>query len=282
MTRSLKKYIALLAAVILPLLLSISVCAEALPDGSVKLLPERLVVLDDSGRSVSDNGEYYFIVEGMEQLKTYTKHIQIMNLREDSAYHITMQAQPLYSLGDFDMEQECICEIIMGTKTIYTGKITGDGTPDMRNEPLDLGSFAPGDSRTMIVNITWRGTDAGGRIDNGHVLVYPGGQETLRDSSGISKLYGETEFKWIFHAEVADIFDSDTEAASSDSDSDKQNISGPAQKPGGTPASSSKPVMSNITSVVKTGGIIAIGLIAAIMIATLVLMIMLVKKKKRR
>ena len=58
----------------------IPVNADKLAVGSVEGLPEKLVVLDDKGNSVSDNGEYFFQVENMKAGETYTKKIQIMNL----------------------------------------------------------------------------------------------------------------------------------------------------------------------------------------------------------
>lgn len=286
MTGLAKKLIALLIAATLPFALALTAFCEKQPDGSVKLLPERLVVLDDSGRSVSDNGEYYFVVEGMEQDKTYTKLIQIMNLREDASYRISMQAFPLSNKGEINLEEECSCEILLGTRVVYTGKITGEGEPDMNSEPLDLGAFAPGDSRTMMVNIKWNGTKAGGEIDNGHTLVYPGGVEVIREPSGKDHISGEVEFRWVFTAQ-GDVVNNDE----SNPNGNDEEVNKPGSSPDGggnisnasnVPATSSKPGISTITSFVKTGGVIAIGFLVIIMMATLALIVMLSKKKNRK
>lgn len=276
-TNMIKKLITVLLAAVLSLLTVFAAAGETLPDGSVRLLPERLVVLDDSGRSVSDNGEYFFIVEGMEIHKTYTKKIQIMNLREDNTFRITMSAQPLFTEGEIDLQEECSCEILLGGETLYTGKITGEGSPDMRTVPLDIGSYAPSDSRTLTVNITWNGTEAGGALDNGHRLYHAGGTDILREASGKSTIHGETEFKWIFHAEIDDTVGQDTEEHSGGGDDDGSRGGTAPPEPGtGTGG------ISGITSFVKTGGVIAVGMLVVILAATLVLMVMLGKKKRKQ
>ena len=140
----------------------IPVNADKLAVGSVEGLPEKLVVLDDKGNSVSDNGEYFFQVENMKAGETYTKKIQIMNLREDATYAIYFNAQPLTKSGEIDLEEECKCNIYMNDKTVYYGKITGEGTPDMRDTPLNLGLYEPGDSRVLTVEIRWNPADHGG------------------------------------------------------------------------------------------------------------------------
>ena len=69
----------LLAAVLISSAFGVTALADELRAGTVAGLPEKLVVLDDKGNSVSENGEYYFQVEGMKASEHYTKKIQIMN-----------------------------------------------------------------------------------------------------------------------------------------------------------------------------------------------------------
>ena len=80
MKKILSKMLMQLFVVVLLFNFTISVFADELPQGSVEGLPEKLVILDDSGQSVSDNGDYFFLVEDMQPNVTYTKNIQIMNL----------------------------------------------------------------------------------------------------------------------------------------------------------------------------------------------------------
>ncbi len=286
MKRSILTAVFAAALLLVTMMLTPAAAAEQLEDGSVRVLPERLVVLDDSGRSVSANGEYYFVVEEMQPQVEYTKKIQIMNLREDFSYDITMLAQPLFTKGEIDLEKECTCTMTLDGELIYSGKITGEGTPDMRDTPLSLGNYEPGKSSTLVVTIVWNGTNAGGEFDNGHTVVSHGGSEKVRESSGTNYIHGETEFKWIFYAEGRNYTGEDSDT---NTQTDTDTIHTPSEQtvstPQKTPTTSSSTQGGGITSItgfVKTGGIIAVGMLIVIMMATLALMIMLADKKKKK
>ena len=254
-----KKIISVMLAAVLSLLLSTAVNAEELPDGSVKGLPERLAVLDDSGNSVSDSGEYYFEVENMQQGTTYTKKIQIMNMRDDAAYKVLFRAEPVSSSGSIDLANECECVITVDGTELYRGKVTGEGNPDIRTTPLDLGVYNSGQSRHMTVSIVWNGSSAGGFIDNGERVVTNSGTEVVREKSGDNTISGETEFKWIFSAETVPS-DDNSSVTPVDSSNSSNGMSG----------------------VISTGEKIAIGLIAVVMLASFVMIILLIGKKKKR
>lgn len=235
------KIIYVLLASLLLLGMTTSVFAAELQSGSVKGLPEKLVVLDDNGNSVSENGEYFFIVEGMNPNEVYTKNIQIMNLRDDASYKIFFSAEPLGKKGEIDLENECVCEIHLDDELVYNGKVTGEGEPNIRQEPLDLGSYDPGDKSTMKVDIKWVPDDHGGLIDNGAIIYDKSGMTVVREPSGQKEIYGETVFKWIFRAEV------------------KGN-----------------------DKTIKTGEVISLVSIGAVAIATMVLIVLTIGKRKRQ
>ena len=100
---------------------------------------------------------------------------------------------------------------------VYRGKVSGKGNPDMQKAPLDLGEYAPNEYRHMQVNVTWDGTSAGNFIDNGERVVTASGTEITRNKSGETFISGETEFKWIFTAEVKEEDTSSTSSAESSS-----------------------------------------------------------------
>ena len=208
------KIIAVLTAALLYAFM-ISAYAYSLNNGSVHGLPEKLVVLDDEGNSVSENGSYYFSVTDMKPKITYTKNIQIMNLRDDKSYNIYFGAESVSSKGEIDLENECECVIMLDGEEVYRGKVSGKGNPDMQKAPLDLGEYAPNEYRHMQVNVTWDGTSAGNFIDNGERVVTASGTEITRNKSGETFISGETEFKWIFTAEVKEEDTSSTSSGSS-------------------------------------------------------------------
>lgn len=192
----------LLTAILICSLCVTTVFADELRAGTVAGLPEKLVVLDDAGRSVSENGEYFFEVEGMQANEVYTKKIQIMNLREDAAYRIFFNAQRISTTGEINLEEECICTVYLDGAVIYKGKITGEGEPDIRETPLSLGYYHSGESRVMQVDIVWpNDVDHGNfEIDNGARIVDSKGTTIVREKTGKSHIEGETIFKWIFTA----------------------------------------------------------------------------------
>lgn len=198
-----KKLIAVLFTAVFLFCSSMTVSADELRAGSVAGLPEKLVVLDDNGNSVSERGEYFFEVEDMTPGEEYTKNIQIMNLWEDASYHIYFNAQPMTKYGDIDLEEECVLTLYIDDRVVYTGKVTGEGVPDVRDEPLDLGRYGPGESRVLRAVIVWNNTgNAGGDIDEGHRIYDFNGVKLVRGKTGKTHIEGEVIFKWIFTAEV--------------------------------------------------------------------------------
>ena len=177
---------------------------EALPDGTVAGLPDAITVMDDSGNAVNSTGEYFFEVTDMEPNVTYTKEIQIMNLREDEAYHIYFYAEPASKSGEIDLESTSTCVFLLDGKQIYEGLVNGDGDTDISKNPIDLGEFSPGDSATLTCEITWSGDLGDGTyvMDNGSRLVDADGTHIIREANGTSYISGQTEFRWIFYAVV--------------------------------------------------------------------------------
>lgn len=264
------KIISVLLAAVLSLFSGTAANAEVLSGGSVKGLPERLVVLDDSGNSVSDSGEYFFTVDDMQQGVAYTKNIQIMNMRDDAAYKILFRAEPVSSSGSIDLVNECECVITVDGTQLYTGKVTGEGTPDIRSSPLDLGVYDSGQSRNMTVSIVWNGSSAGGFIDYGARIVTHSGTEVVREKSGDNIISGETEFKWIFSAQTVPLSDSNS--------SEKTNSNSISSV-----TSSGKPISSNgMGGAITTGEKIAVSIIVLVMLASLVMVVLLIGKKKKR
>jgi len=183
--------------------LNVKAQEETLPDGSVKGLPSRLTVMDEQGRSVNEEGEYFFVVEDMEYGKTYTKNIQIMNLREDVDYHIYFYVEPLYKDGEIDLEEGCDCVFSLDGEELYSGTVTGEGTRELtRENPIDLGLYQPGMSHKLRAEITWTDITNSLHVDNGDRLVSKDGEAVLVGPNGKGHVEGEIEFKWIFYAHV--------------------------------------------------------------------------------
>lgn len=175
----------------------------SLPEGTAAGLPEKLTVLDSDGNSVNESGEYFFYVEDMVPYETYSKDIQIMNLREDKAYHIYFYAEPISKYGEIDLENSCTAVFTLEGNQIFEGKVTGeafDSSIDLADEPIDLGLYEPGKSRILNCSVTWNGSDAEAFIDFGQKTVSKDGTEIVRE--GDRFIYGEVTFRWVFYAVV--------------------------------------------------------------------------------
>ena len=337
---------AAILAIALLYVFMISSYAYSLNSGSVHGLPEKLVVLDDEGHSVSENGSYYYSVTDMKPKVTYVKNIQIMNLRDDKSYKIYFSAESVSNTGEINLEDECECVITLDENEIYRGKVSGEGTPDMQKKPLDLGTYAPNEYSQMTVSVIWDGTSAGNFIDNGERIVTASGTEIVRGKSGETFISGETEFKWIFSAEVetdedvtstsssessstvssevssgkasstvsSEISSNGSSSTSSNSSTNsssnsqsgdssyevfshssqnssytsstssmsEETTSRPASSSVSKPSSESSKPSSSVTieSFVQTGGAVAFFAIASILVASLVLIAMTIKRKQ--
>lgn len=171
------------AAVSLLSVMSIGLSANAviLENGSVKGIPEGLYVMDEDGKSISQNGEYCVDISKMRSGETYTKVLSIQNLIE-KPYTLTMSAAPISSEGNLDLEEYTNIKLYLDGELIYDGKVTGEGSVNMQNSPIDLGEVVSGQSKELKAEIMW----------NGDGLKEIEGQEYL----------GKVDFKWIFEASI--------------------------------------------------------------------------------
>ena len=175
----------------------------ALPEGAVKGLPERLAALDSEGRPVnSATGEYFFHVENMQYGETYSKEVQLMNLRDDAAYNIFFYVEPLFKDGEIDLEKGCQCTFYLDGSEFYKGDVNGKGNIDLSSTYYNTGRYDPGDSHVLRAEVIWNDIDVIQNVDNGHKLVDVNGQHVLTGSDGSGYAEGEIEFKWIFFASI--------------------------------------------------------------------------------
>ena len=202
-----KFFIALVSCLLLLFFLPIRAFAGIdLPEGAVKGLPERLAALDDEGNAVnSATGEYFFHVENMQYGQTYSKNVQLMNLREDQGYYIYFYVEPLYKTGEIDLEKGCDCKFFLDGDMFYQGDVNGKGNIDLTKKYFSCGYYLPGDSHILRCDITWNDIDVIRHVNNGHRLVDKDGEHVLEGPDESGYVEGAIEFKWIFFASVYEI-----------------------------------------------------------------------------
>lgn len=206
-----KTFTVIISSLLLFVLCISTAFAEAvLPEGAVKGLPEKLTAMDSNGNTVNTStGEYYFYVNNMSFCEVYTKDIQLMNLRDDKAYHIYfyIEPKPESKKGNIDLEKDCICSFYLDDVNFYQGSVAGVGNIDLTEKAKDLGYYKPGESHKLTCSIAWVGDPGDYYIDEGHRIVSHEGVQIVRGRSGQDTIRGEFEFKWIFAAEVDESFD---------------------------------------------------------------------------
>ena len=182
--------------------------AVQLPDGAVKGLPSDLTAMDSEGNVVSSStGEYFFHVEDMTYGETYTKDVQLMNLREDKAYHIYFYVEPVSKTGEIDLEKEVDCTMSLDGEKFFEGNVNGKGNIDLTENVKDLGYYQPGESHTLSCSVVWSGLDEDMKhLNEGERFVTDKGTTIVRDKDGDRHVEGEIIFKWIFYAAVDEEF----------------------------------------------------------------------------
>ena len=70
--------------------------------------------------------------------------------------------------GEIDLENECVVTLYLDERVVYQGKVTGEGIPDVRNEPLDLGRYGPGQSRVLRAEIVWNASGKAKLFSSGY------------------------------------------------------------------------------------------------------------------
>ena len=118
-------------------------------------LPSGFLIGDEQGIKVEKNGKYFIEVNDVMPGKKWTKKISLVNLEDKDNYSLTMDISEPKTKGKIDLSKEIDMELIYDGKTLYKGPLLGTNDQmDLQNELLDLGSFEPGTSRTLIANFS--------------------------------------------------------------------------------------------------------------------------------
>ena len=257
-----KKIMAVLCSLLIGLCsISTAFAETSLPDGAVKGLPERLAALDDEGNPVnSETGEYFFHVENMQFGETYTKNVQLINLREDASFHIYFYVEPIFKKGEIDLEEGCECRFYLDGEEFYKGSVTGDGSIDLTRQHFDCGYYNPGTSHTLRAEVVWNDFEPFKSVDNGWRMVDKDGVHILIDPDGNAHTSGEIEFRWVFYSVI-----DEPDASPDEPDKKKDDKGGYAPQTG-------------IQFKNGTIWLIGIGVVAA---AVVVLLILIIRSKKK-
>lgn len=149
--------------------------------GTTKL-PPGILIGDQEGIAVDGNGYYYIDARGLMPGDVIQKVVTIQNLDRSETpeakypYTITMMTEELFAKGPVDLLDKVQLVLKLDGAVIYEGRSRGDGTPNMTQQPLNLGTYNLGDRKTLDITLT---VDA---------------------DMEINKEKSETDFRWLFYA----------------------------------------------------------------------------------
>ena len=146
-------------------------------------LPSGVLIGDQDGIRVDAQGNYYIDARGLNPGDVIHKTVTIQNLSQNDStpegkvpYMITMTAEALLSQGPVDLLDKVQLVLKLDGRTIYTGRVRGNGAPNMVDRALDLGTYSVGDRRVLDITLT------------------------VDPDIKISEKKSEADFKWKFYA----------------------------------------------------------------------------------
>jgi len=146
-------------------------------------LPNSFLIGDTDGIRVGVDGVYYIEALGVVPGDVFTKRLTIQNLdmtgntpESSIPYTLTMRAEPLFHLGPIDLLDVVHLELKLDGRVIYSGRCRGDQDVNMIVNALSLGTYKPGDQRTLDIKLT------------------------VGTNWELQKEKSVAEFKWIFYA----------------------------------------------------------------------------------
>jgi len=135
--------------------------ASAAAEASVTNLPAGILIGDQDGIHVDAHGYYYIDARGLHPGDVIRKTVTVQNYSKNDRspegklpYVLSMTAEPLFSSGPVDLLDETHLAIRLDGKVIYDGPCRGNGSPNMIDQALPLGIYAPGDQRTLAFTLT--------------------------------------------------------------------------------------------------------------------------------
>ncbi|MBP1040136.1 cell wall protein [Vagococcus sp. BWB3-3] len=116
---------------------------------SAATLPPGLVIADDSGLTVSKEGEYFIDMPNVLPGDVYTKEITIRSMDEKDPFDIGLRVKKISSNGDIDFNQQVTVKLELEGKEIYQGPLLGNGSFDWTKTSLALGTYRFGTDRVL-------------------------------------------------------------------------------------------------------------------------------------
>lgn len=127
---------------------SVSVAAKT------ETLPKGLIVGDDKGIQVGDDGKYFVEHTDIRPGLTFTKEITISNYAKEGAYTLRMDMKKRQTSGDLDLLTAMTLTLRINQTVIYEGDLAGTPSHSKYTLPLALGTYATGETGQLTATFT--------------------------------------------------------------------------------------------------------------------------------
>lgn len=155
MGRELKKRVLLFEVLILSLLFVVGMTiVEAAVRPIVKQLPPGMVIGDDKGIDVKEDGKYLIEVNDVAPGKRWKTEITMLNIEKDVPYALSMKIYPPEVSGPIDFSKAIGMKLTYGKEVLYDGPLSGvSDKVNLQKTYLDLGTLSSGDSKGLTVEL---------------------------------------------------------------------------------------------------------------------------------
>lgn len=155
MARELNKRVLIFELLILCLLFVVAIPAvEAAEPPIVNQLPPGLVIGDDKGIAVKEDGKYLIEVNDVAPGKRWKTEITMLNVEKDVPYALSMKVYPPDVSGPIDFSKAIAMKLTYEGKVVYDGPLSGvSDQVNLQKTYLDLGMLSSGDSKGLTVEL---------------------------------------------------------------------------------------------------------------------------------
>lgn len=155
MARKYKKRVLLFELLILSLLLIAGISpVRAAESPIINQLPPGMVIGDDKGIDVKEDGKYLMEVNDVAPGKRWKTEVTMLNIEKDVPYALSMKIYPPEVSGPIDFSKAISMKLTYAGKVVYDGPLSGvSGKVNLQKTYLDLGILSSGDSKGLTVEL---------------------------------------------------------------------------------------------------------------------------------
>lgn len=155
MARELKKRVLVFELIFLSLLFVVGMpMVKAADKPIVNQLPPGMVIGDDKGIDVKENGKYLMEVNDVTPGKRWKTEVTMLNIEKDIPYALSMKIYPPDVSGPIDFSKAISMKLTYDGEVMYQGPLSGvSDKVNLQKTYLDLGVLSSGQSKGLTVEL---------------------------------------------------------------------------------------------------------------------------------